>query len=247
MVLVAASGPARAQLVNIEKERRAEGTEGTSRRLNLSVAVRSGNVDLVDLGLGLRLERWNESTATLLLSRGRFAERSGDTFVQEALVHLRHNFRRDRRVDPEIYTQYQTNEFALLDSRVLVGGGIRSRLDSGDRTSAYVGLGAMYDYESLDVDPSGEEDPSSSVARLNGYVSYGYALDRRVILNNTLFIQPRVDDPGDLRILEEATMTVEITTAVSLQVTFRLNHDSRPPSTVESTDLELRNSLVFNW
>lgn len=236
-----------ALILNTEKERRAEGGEGLSRRLNLSAALRSGNVDLVDFGLGLRLEKWDEHSSWLLIAGGRVAEKDNSTFVQEGQVHVRRNFRSDQRLDPEVFVQLQTNEFADLELRALLGGGARMRLESVEGGSAWLGLGAMIESELLDVDSGSGEDSSVSALRLNTYLSLSRAVGESADFSATVFVQPRVDDPGDLRAMAELVLETRVTERISLDFSLSLEHDSRPPGDVEQTDVQLRNTLVFDW
>ena len=236
-----------ALILNTEKERRVEGGEGVSRRLNLSVALRSGNVDLVDFGLGLRLEKWDEHRSWLLIAGGRVAEKDNSTYVQEGQVHVRRNFRRDQRLDPEVFAQLQTNEFADLKIRALLGGGARIRLERFEHSRAWLGLGAMIESESLDVDTGSGEDSSVSALRLNTYLSLSRAVGESADFSATVFVQPRVDDPGDLRAMAELLLETRVTERISLDLSLSLEHDSRPPGDVEQTDVQLRNTLVFDW
>jgi hypothetical protein len=60
---------------------------------------------------------------------------------------------------------------------------------------------------------------------------------------NTVYLQPRLDDFGDTRILDDAALAFQITEGLTFSTAFNLRYDSRPPDGIGDLDLSLRNAI----
>ena len=83
--------------------------------------------------------------------------------------------------------------------------------------------------------------------RASFLVSAGWKLTPSAQLSSQIYFQPLLSDTGDFRVLNDTGMTVRVLGPLSLQVSLRLAHDSRPPAGVESTDLSFRNTLAITF
>jgi hypothetical protein len=103
----------------------------------------------------------------------------------------------------------------------------------GERGAVFVGTAYVPELEVLDralflAQPSGD-------GAINVWHRVGQVIDARVgrgpvQLFNTLYVQPRVDDPGDLRVLDEAALVVGLAEHVSLKLAASVRVDTRPPT-----------------
>ncbi|MEN0067016.1 MAG: DUF481 domain-containing protein [Myxococcota bacterium] len=64
-------------------------------------------------------------------------------------------------------------------------------------------------------------------------------------LTETAYIEPRVDDPGDIQVINYFVLTSTITKALSMTGSLTVRHDSRPPLPVERTDVTLSWGLTL--
>src|SRR5690606_18167583 len=111
-----------------------------------------------------------------------------------------------------------------------------------------VGTGYMYEYEERDVPPTGPDAQRTWEHRSVTFLLTGFALaDGRVSIENSFFVQPRFDEPGDYRILDEAEVMITITDRLSLGTSLSVRYDRRPPTGVETTDVSLASRLRFRF
>ena len=82
------------------------------------------------------------------------------------------------------------------------------------------------------------------VARWSNYLNVRLDLSETVTFNHTVYVQPRLDDFDDVRVLNEAALALDITEHVTFRTTFNLRYDSRPPDEIEALDVAVRNGLA---
>jgi putative salt-induced outer membrane protein YdiY len=76
--------------------------------------------------------------------------------------------------------------------------------------------------------------------RWNNYLTLMALQDtERVSLANTVYVQPRFDDPADTQIFDELSMRVSLDERFSLTLGLTVRYDSRPPRSVETYDVKL--------
>jgi hypothetical protein len=240
------AAPAAAQ-VNTEKMRIAEDVEGFTATARASLNFRTGNRDVFELGLGGRADYRGAGFASFLTGNVLFSEAEGRTFLNQGFAHLRTIFRPiDARLRPEVFVQTESNESQLLTRRYLAGGGVRLTLVRDSTVASFLGSTPMLEYELLDRDRVAI-DAETTVGRWSNYLVVQVELTDVLTLVNTVYAQPRFDRPGDLRILDEAGLDVQITESLALRVTLHLRYDSAPPADLERFDLALRNGLALDF
>ncbi len=237
--------PAHGQ-VNTEKMRAFE-VDGFATTLGGDVAVESGNADLFEVGIGTRFDYRTGPHYLFLIGRVRYGEEGGATFKNQSFAHLRYNRELIPWLVAETFTQLQQDAFKLLRLRVLVGSGIRFRYVDTDRIGLYQGTTLMYEYETLDAGKVGTHPATQSVGRWSNYVNVRLRLTEKTSIINTVYVQPRLDAFDDIRILDEAALAVALTKHVTLQTSFSLSYDSRPPGAVESLDVAVRNGIEVSF
>ena len=245
VVLMGISAEAQAQ-VNTEKMR-AFDVDGFQTTLDGDIALESGNADLFEVGAGLRFDYRTGRHYAFSISRLRFGEEGGSTFKDQAFAHLRYNYRFLPWLVSETFTQVQRDGFKLLQLRFLAGGGVRFRYVDTETLKLFQGTTLMYEHENLDATEVREHPVTTSVGRWSNYVNVRLRLSENTSLINTVYVQPRLDAFDDIRILDEAALAVAITEHLTLTTSFNLDYDSRPPDTVESLDIALRNGITVTF
>lgn len=158
------------------------------------------------------------------------------------LGHLRHNYLLSDRWATLSFLQHYKNPFQRLDSRFLIGLGGRWRAVKKEKTLIYLGSAYMWEQEKIQGEEGHEKDQ-----RLSGYVSLETDLSEDVVVDFLVFYQPRVNDFSDWRFYGEAAIEVELTGALSLFVSYKLEHNSTPPQGVEQTDWSTKTGLAFKF
>ena len=111
----------------------------------------------------------------------------------------------------------------------------------------FQGTTPMYEYETLTDDDAGRSPATTSTVRWSNYVNARLRITESVQFAGTVYVQPRVDEVDDVRVLHQAALGVDVTKYVRLTAELDLRYDSRPPDTVESLDLALRNGLKVSF
>ena len=246
VLLYAAAAPATASIVNIEGQRGAP-EEGFSGRYHLSVSGASGNTDKAAVTAGARLESLRGTVTNLAILQYAYGESNDVRDTNRAFGHLRHTVQRWERVAPEAYVQAERNEFTRLSFRGLVGGGLRLNLHDSPNLRTYLGIGAFLARETWDGREGVTDSGAHYFRRASSYLSVNGSLNEYTRLYNTLYYQPALDRPSDFRLLDEAGLIVRLTESIDLKVAVLVAHQSRPPQTVENTDVNFNTGIEYRF
>lgn len=241
VALLSCWGAAAAQ-VNTERLRTALDDDGVAATLDASTAFATGNTEFLQIGLGGRVDTQLGSDAAFLVGRFDFARTDGASFVDKSFAHARYTAAVTGRLATEGFLQIERNRQQRLQSRRLLGAGVRLTLADADSASLAVGLTPMLEVEVLDEALGGTQ---SAVVRLSSYLSGRLALGPRTSASAVVYVQPRADAVGDVRVLGQAALDVGLTRAIALRTRLNVRHDARPPAEVERTDLTIENGLVL--
>jgi hypothetical protein len=256
--------------VNVEALR-SNGTEdGLAGSLGLSAAYTNGNILFADFGATANLEWLKGKDSVFFIMNHRFAAKRTQSdllnepdiglwdeeahFSNNRLVHLRYNRALSERFSWEAYTQYEYNEFLLLDRRLLGGTGPRLTVIDGTSVGLWVGTSAMVEEESLNPDGI---SPLEEVSRINlrssTYASLTVRPSESVSWTTTAYFQPRVDELADHRIAAESGLGFAMGKRLSFTVDARYRKDSEPPQTpdgsapVLASDFTIKNGLKISF
>lgn len=248
-VLAWAPALARANPVNAEKLLSDPEEPGWSGSVSTNVALASGNVDRLNVGFSGSIQYWTlypegagyrghpapEGARRffrdrwVLITNGAFVRVALAEVVNNGFAHTRYTRMWLPRLGSEVFAQAQFNEFTRLNLRML--GGLGLRVDPINRRTLQVwaGTGYMIEHERIRVD---EGDPHPSEVINHRWTSYMVEQlriwDSTLLARNTTYVQPRLDDFGDLRMIE--AFQVEARTGpLALGLEFELQYDSRPP------------------
>lgn len=247
-LLMVAARPVSAQ-VNTETMRVADTAEGFGLQLTGSLLSRGGNKSFNLLGTKSRLDYRNGRHAAFLEGSLQFVENEGNVVFNTGFGHLRYTLKASFATwfSYELFTQVDTDQGRGLDERRLVGAGLRFRLFKEDSLQFYYGFTPMIEYEDLDDTRIDSEVELSTVTRISNFVVFEAILGRGISFTNVAYIQPRTDKPRDLRILEQATLSVGLTRHVDFRTIFGLRYDSRAPDEIEPYDYSFTNAITVRF
>jgi hypothetical protein len=248
--------------VNAEVMRPNPFREGWSGSADGSFALNRGNVEIVDVGAALRVqyqtlhdlppsEEEGEDPPLpfvhqriFLTGTGRYAERSGASFVNQTFFHFRWTGMWHERIGSDFFLQQQSNEFQRLRARDVVGLGARFELVHDPVFLLWSGSGYMFEYNRIDVLPGAPDKPEDLHHRWTNFIAFRIAaFKNQLLMQNTLYVQPRWDDFSDVRVLEEFEAMAKVTDMFSMGTTLGVLHDNAPPTGVRPTDLRLLSTL----
>ena len=230
------SGPAHAQIVNVQSALATEARAGLSGSVTASADWRTGSSDLLLLGLAPIARFRADDHLIVLILRGEYG-RSGELdIVKKAFEHLRYRFRFHPRVLAEVFEQAEYDQFRLLELRALVGAGPKFDLLARKRLSLALGVAYLFEYERPSA--AALETDSERFHRASSYLMGRFELDDRVQIVETLYAQPCLTDPGDIKLLNESQLVVHLGRAMSLTTSVALAFDSAPLHQADGTALD---------
>jgi hypothetical protein len=233
--------------VNVEALRRGNSPLGYSGAFGGDVTLRTGNVDLIQLGLNGRLYRVTESVTSLLVGNGGLGLLGGSRFASSGLLHLRQTYRRKKAISPEWYGQLNYDLPQLLSFRVITGGGARTSFASGEWGQFGMGLTLMLEHERLDIPEAAVHDDETTVMRGSYFLTLRAVPNENIVFTSTAYLQPALGDLNDLRTLANIRIATSITDALDLTVSFDLRYDSKPPDGISALDTNLRTGVRYTY
>lgn len=253
-VVIALAGGARtaaAQIVNVQNTLGQEWPEGFSGAVDAVGDWRTGNSKKLNLAGVSTLRFRHADHRVALLLRGAY-ERVGVTdstvVVFNSFEHLRYRYEVNEWLTGEAFGQHEYDRFRRLSLRALVGVGPRFTLLSRPEAGLVVGVAYMFERVELsERDMLADSGEVENNHRLSSYLIFTTALNDTVTFAETVYAQPLIVDPGDVRVLNESQLQVKLSEHVLFKVSFVLAYDSDPPETVEGLDTMLQTGISLRF
>ncbi|NNF36823.1 MAG: DUF481 domain-containing protein [Saprospiraceae bacterium] len=215
-------------LVNIEGRRRH--TDSTRFVMDGNVSSTYSNNDgltffQIHNSLFTQLKSKDLNKIYMLLGDYTLARSKDNDFENAWFLHFRYNQEITDLFRIETFVQSQKNKILDVNSRNLIGGGIRMKLISKENVRLYWGNAYMYEVEATDL----IEDKFYN-HRYSTYVSFTAVIPpNNVKIINTLYYQPLFNDFNDYRFLEQLKITFPITKRFNMFSLFDYFYDSITP------------------
>lgn len=242
---------ARAQIVNVQPLlAKSDELQGFSISVEGSADIRRGNVNLLALSANTSAQYRAGRHLFFAMVRGDFSEKDGEPFVNRDLEHLRYRVRLGGPQSPfawEAFAQHDRDAFRRLALRMLLGSGPRVRLNPWKDFSAAVGAAYMFEYEELAGGPEADAGNEYVDHRLSTYLVLQAQVTRLISLGETMYLQPRLDQWRDIRVLNEASLLTQATTNFSVKVALTSAYDSQPPIGVAPLDSTMKASFLVSF
>ncbi|WP_438023660.1 DUF481 domain-containing protein [Sorangium sp. So ce233] len=246
LALLASS--AGAQIVNVHPLIAANGgKDGLAVAVEGSADVRTGNTRLVALsGSAIAGYRAGRHQA-FLMTRAEFSEENGDPIVNKDLEHLRYRLTLTGPLEAEAFVQHDRDDFRRLALRALVGAGPRLRVAPFEGFEAAAGVAFMLEHEQLGSGDEPDAGEKVTDARLSAHLVLASSVTPHLKLGNTFYLQPRLDRPGDVRVLSETSLLATATKHLSIKMAFGSAYDAEPPAGVAPLDATLKSTLQVSF
>ena len=231
----------------MEKLRRLDEGKDLSGSLEFDLSFRTGNVETVEVGLGGRVDYVGDTATTLFVSDGDLGWQGGRRYSNQGLAHLRQVYRRQFRVQPEFFVQSDYDRSRNLNFRGLLGAGFRTSLFSSDAARFWWGSAYIFEHERLELKVKDDHPERTSVHRLSNYISSRVRLEKTTALAWTIYLQPKLDEIGDLRVLSEGDVELKLSRSLVLVTTASMRYDSHPPPRTKSLDTALKSGIAFRF
>lgn len=239
------SQAAYAGIYNLQSILAIEAPEGLSGAISGAADYRTGNVNYLFLG-ATPLARYRSGDHLVIgLVRSEYKSSTGDTILSRTFEHLRYRYQLRERLLAEVFAQHEYDGIKRLQLRTLLGAGPKVDLVKDESYGLALGVAYMIEYERLQDDGEIDAGRSDFQHRNSSYLVGHYQLDSRVQLIETVYVQPRLTDVSDTRLLSDSQVTFQITKRLSFATSFSLAYDSRPPATIKRLDTALVSSLTL--
>jgi hypothetical protein len=246
LVLTAIGGTAGAQIVNVQGFLAKPPAEnGVTVQAELKIDWREGNTQLFNIGgsgtVLLKHDKW----LGLLAVRGELGTSNDIEFAKKTFEHVRARYTLSCVWRWEVFAQHDYDQFRRLSVRGLFGTGPALQIVNVREISVLAGLAYMYEVEKLD-DRMGTVDAGtkSNAHRASAYLTGSEKLTATADVVQTLYVQPRIDDFTDIRLLGELAIAVKLSRRVALTDSFTVAFDATPPQGVKTYDTQLKLGLV---
>lgn len=244
--------------VNAEALRAAPWKAGTSFGADVSFFLSRGNVTFLDLGGTVRAqwqtlhERREDDESSWVAQRlfavanGRYSDSARGVLVEQLFAHARWTALWHRRVGSDLFAQYQSNRFLRMQVRVVGGPGLRVEAVRTTHFALWGGTAVMFEYDRLSPQAGSTEPLERFDVRSSTYLTARLSLfDDRLLVQDTLYAQPRFDDWGDARFLNEAELLAKVVDPLLIGATCSVLYDTRPPDGVVPLDVRVLGVLRF--
>ena len=247
IVLAATLPPPVSAQVDVEALRQDNPPLGYSGTVGGDLTLRTGNVDLVQVGLNVRLYNVTETSTRLTVGNGGLGFLDGGRFASSGLLHYRQTYHYNDVVSPEWWGQLNYDLPILLNFRTLAGGGVRISFSRGDWGQFGMGAALMLEDERLDLPDTAVHDDHTTDLRGSYFLTLRLVPSENLMITSTTYVQPVINDWGDARTLWNLRIASPVTDALDLTVSFDLRYDSGPPDGISALDTSLRTGLRYSY
>lgn len=220
---------------------------GISGSATLKGSVKTGNTDIIDVGLSGATIYGSQLFQTSFRASVNYGEKSDEKYMYNTFEHLRFRYKLNETITPEAFIQHQFNEFRAIKFRGLLGLGAAFTLWQTDTGHVVLGTTFMLEREVA----NGEEinlESKAIVSRWSNYLQLAIKTENDVTFSSTLFAQPLFSDFADYRIYNESGFSVKVHENASIGTSFKLTYDSKPLETaVEKLDTATTAQLTLKF
>lgn len=221
--------------------------EGYSGAVSIPLQWRTGNPDLFQVSGEADVGYRKRDRLVLFIARGEYGEKEGEKFLSGHFEHLRVRKKKTDRFSWELFLQNSHDTFQRLSVRALAGIGVRLTLARWDDGRFAFGTAYMAEYEELTgASGTGQNDPVTFSNRWSNYIQLNLNLQKNLLFSETVFVQPVIDKPDDLRILNDTSLKISAG-AFFIRNTFLLTTDTRAPEGVDRLQTTLKSHLGFDF
>ncbi len=249
LIGLGATRRADAQIVNVQGQlAKPPAKNGVTGQVELKLEWREGNNPFFDIGgTGAVLVR-HDRLLLLALARGEYGESRGLTLARKSFEHVRARYSIDCRWKWEAFVQHEYDAFRRLSVRAVAGTGPALQLVATKPVSLLAGAAYLLEYERLDRRPGASDAGRRDVTnRASGYLTGTETLGSGVAIVQTIYVQPRLDDPGDVRVLAELSLTSQLSKRIALTDGFTVAYDRTPPEGIKRYDTQLQVGVLVKF
>lgn len=232
-----------AQIVNIESQRLQSDTTGWLGSFGSNFLFQKNAVQILNINLDAHVEYKTKKSLYLFLANYNLLKGSGQTLSDNLFYHLRYNYKINKWLRWEVFTQLQQNNVTGINLRVLAGTGPRFKLSKSKEVALYAGASTMFEYEKeTTVPPIYHRDIRSS-----NYITTTINPNPNLELVATVFYQPLYKDFGNYRILNEISARFKIIKHLSFTFGWNYLYDTHPAASTPKLNYSISNGIEYDF
>ena len=247
-LIILQSGTAVAQVLNVESfrtEAAIDTTASWSGETAFDVSLSKFNESVFLLGNETNASYFSGKHRYLFLTSVELINVDGASVISNGYFHLRSTFNENRKISPEIFTQYQYNENLGLNERYLFGGSIRYRFLDRPGIRGSIVTGAMYEHEQWRL--ANDTFVTKDLLKSTSNVAVRGDLTETTELLLIGYYQARPDKFFNPRVISENQLLMRISKYLTYRVKFTLTYESEPIGETPDLIYTLKNGLVFSF
>ncbi|MFN3196174.1 MAG: DUF481 domain-containing protein [Chlorobiota bacterium] len=234
--------------VNTEAIRKSSLDEGFRTKVDLLFGLNAGNSEFISGEANLRMDYIGDKYRSFVAGQIAYKEGNEQVISNKGFLHGRFIYELSDHFEPELFVQKEYNEFVLLSDRNLAGVGMRWSIfnndfvaDSSQEFDLFLGVGAMYEMEEINQNPT----VVTEILRSTNYLTLLWKPSENFLLNSVTYFQVDVNRLADHRVLNDTNIKFRISQSVSFVFSMSYRYDSEPPGSIKLYDLELKNGISF--
>lgn len=232
----------KAQIVNIESARMQSDTTGWMGTLGAAVSLTKNTQQVFAAEANAHLQYKSNRSLYLILGNYGFLKATNQKLIDNAFLHFRYNYKINKTIRWEAFTQIQNNIVTRIKSRFLIGTGPRFKIISTKKFRFYAATLAMYEVEK----EVGLRELHKDV-RSSSYASFSVYPNDRIEIISTTFYQPRFDKFNDYRILNQSAVKVKASKRLTLGFCWNYLFDNFPATGIPKENYSLNTGLEFEF
>ena len=235
--------------VNTEAMRSEANGDSFTNQFNMEMGYEKANTEVLELAGEYRLDYIKQenfhSFIVINLENGYEQEndRPKNIIANKGFAHLRITKDLFTNYQMEVFTQYEFNEFLLLNDRYLLGTGLRIGLQKSELSSTYIGIGLMVEKETYDLN----SDDEKNLLRSTNYIKNNILLSSNIDLSNTAYFQIASDDFNDYRILYDGGLYFHVNESFAFTIELNYRYDNAPQGNLGNSYIQVSNGVSFNF
>lgn len=249
LLLVLVAAEARAQIVNVQGQlAKAPDKDGVTGQLEGKLDWREGNNPLFQIGgIGAVLLRRGKLLG-LALVKGEYGESRGVDLSRKTFEHVRARYTLDCRWKWEAFAQHEFDRFRRLSVRAIAGTGPALQIVNDKRFALLAGAAYLFEYEQLDHRPDTSDAGEQTIFhRASFYLTGLEKVGDQVSIVETVYAQPRLGDPSDIRVLGELSVATKLSKRIALTDGITLAYDRTPPDGIKRLDTQITFGVLITF
>jgi hypothetical protein len=147
-----------------------------------------------------------------------------------------------------VFAQHEYDQFRRLSLRALAGTGPAFQIVHDKAVAMLAGAAYLYEYERLDTRPGTLDAGERATAHrgslyVTGHEQPGAGVD----ILETIYVQPRLDHPADVRVLGELSVQSKLSSRIALKDSLTVAYDRTPPDGIKRYDTQLEVAVLVTF